>query len=39
MVKEGKTRDEVNLKVLFNPEHQEFEEQYAFEDLPKEELI
>ena len=38
-LKEGKTLDQINLKVLFNPEHDDFEQMYAFEDLPKEELI
>ena len=37
--KTKKMREQIDLKILFNPEHEEFEKLYANEDVAKEELI
>ena len=34
-----KTLEQINLQILFNPEHEEFLEHYAFEDPVKDDLI
>ena len=36
---EKKTLERINLQILFNPEHEEFLTQYAFEDEVKDNLI
>ena len=37
--KERKSLEEIDLKVLFDPEHEKFQTVYALKDIQKEELI